>query len=269
MPQGAVSASSPRVAVAPAASPPAASVVGRPAAPGSTQGADAPYCVGVGVVVDGGALDSAPLGPASALACAPVDGAVSAHDAASAAGVELQGTDQWGAAFVCRVDGRPAPDEDVRRADGSIGTESCLRTPSQGAYWSLWTSRQGSTWVYATRGATSLDVAPGDVVGFVFVTSEQPGPPRVSPSDALEGVAPDGWASSGSLQGAVPDESGADGSGGDEAGRPSPGSSRLDGTSPEASTPADAPGGVVALVGLGLAVGLLVLAGARVRSRRS
>lgn len=209
-------------------------------------------CDGVAVAVDGGVLDVGPLGPVSVLGCAPVVGTVSAHEAATAAGLDLQGTEQWGAAFVCRVDGRPAVDEEVRRADGSVGTEACLRTPSQGAYWALWTSTDGSTWVYATRGVASLDVDPGDVVGLAFVTSDQPEPPRISPAQALAGEAPAGWVAEGSLTANAilpPDAS-------------PPVDASVEGVDADGST------GVVALVGLGLAAGLLALAGLRARARR-
>lgn len=230
----------------------------RPPAPGASSGLTT--CDGVTVVVDGGVLDTAALGSVSGLACAAVDGPETAHDAVAAAGVELQGTEQWGAAFVCRVDGRPALDEDVLRADGSVGTEPCLRTPSQVAYWALWTSTDASTWTYATRGVTSTEVAWGDAVGLVFVTSDEAMPPQVSPAEAIEGVVPQGWgdlgtggASTGPVaEGQAPD---------------APGSTR-DLVSPSASPSVDASPGVVALVGLGLAGGLLCLAAARARGRR-
>lgn len=216
------------------------STLGSPVVPGGPRAVVPASCDGVAVVVDGGALDTGPLGRASALACAPVDGTVSVLDAAAAAGVELQGTEQWGTAFVCRVDGRPAVDEDVLRADGSTGTESCVRTPSQGAYWALWTAPKGSTWVYATSGVTSLEVAPGDAVGLVFVTSDAPGQPRVSPADALSGAAPAGWTTGGRqpVTGAVPED---------------------------VSPSVDGLPGAVALVGLGSAAALLALAGLRAR----
>lgn len=234
------------------------SAAGRPApaSPGDPSG-----CEGVAVAVDGGVLDAAALGPVSTLGCAAVDSPLSAHDAVTAAGVELQGTEQWGDAFVCRVAGRPALDEDVRRADGSVGSESCLRTPSQGASWALWTSTDASTWTYATRGVTSLEVAPGDVVGLVFVTSESPGPPRVSPGDARAGTAPGGWSTD-----IGPGSAPADPEPGGEAadGLPTVGGPGLATSSPSV----DGSSGVVALVGLGLAGGLLGLAVLRARARR-
>ena len=230
----------------------------RPPGPGVLSGPTT--CDGVTVVVDGGALDTAALGPVSGLGCAAADGPVTAYDAVAAAGVELQGTEQWGAAFVCRVDGRPALDEDVLRADGSVGTEPCLRTPSQGAYWALWTSTDASTWTYATRGVTSTEVAWGDVVGLVFVTSDEAMPPQVSPAEAIEGGVPQGW--------------GALGTGGARTGPVTegqapgaPGSTRAL-VPPYASPSVDTSPGVVALVGLGLAGGLLCLAAARARGRR-
>lgn len=223
---------------------------------------ETPGCAGVAVVVDGGALDGAALGPLRTVACATVDAPVTAHDAVSAAGVELQGTEQWGAAFVCRVDGRPAVDEDVRRADGSVGTEPCVRTPSQGAYWALWTSTDGSTWTYATRGAASLEVVPGDAVGLVFVTSDQAVPPQVSPADALSGAAPEGWSvdtgPSDATAGAPLDEGQAT-----DGRQEGPG-----GTASEAVEDVDGSVGAVALVGLGLAGALLCLVGVRTRVRR-
>lgn len=248
---------------------------GAPATPG-----DVPTpCAGVAVVVDGGALDAGALdggapdrvspGVVSALGCADVDVSVTAHDAATVAGVELEGTQQWGAAFVCRVDGRPAVDEEVRRADGSVGTEPCLRTPSQGAYWALWTSSGGSAWVYADQGATTLEVAPGDAVGLVFVTSDQPEAPRVAPDASLAGLAPTGWRSDGAstATGTVHDEASVpvDGAtGGTDAAESSVDAGvvgALDADDP------GAPGGL-ALVGLGLAAALLALAVVRSRARR-
>ena len=230
----------------------------RPPGPGASSGPTA--CDGVTVVVDGGALDTAALGPVSGLGCAAADGPVTAYDAVAAAGVELQGTEQWGAAFVCRVDGRPALDEDVLRADGSVGTEPCLRTPSPGAYWALWTSTDASTWTYAARGVTSTEVAPGDVVGLVFVTSDEAAPPQVSPADANEGVGLQGWGVLGAEEASTSPV--AEGQVLD-----APGSTR-DLVSPGASPSVDASPGVVALVGLGLAGGLLCLAAARARGRR-
>jgi hypothetical protein len=250
------------------------------AGPSATPGADPISCDGVAVAVDGGALDAGALdggapdsvspGVVSVLGCADVDVTVTAHDAATVAGVELEGTQQWGAAFVCRVDGRPAVDEEVLRSDGSLATEPCLRTPSQGAYWSLWTSSGGSAWVYADRGATTLEVAPGDAVGLVFVTSGQPEPPRVAPAEALAGLAPSGWGTDGgsTASGTILDKTSEPVDGATGATDAAEGSAAPDagGGHDDADGTGD-PGGV-ALVGLGLAVGLLVLAVLRARARR-
>lgn len=254
---------------------------GAPATPGAVP----TPCDGVAVAVDGGALDRAAsgdgvsdedasdgvtLGVVSTLGCATTDSTdstVSAHDAATAAGVELEGTQQWGAAFVCRVDGRPAVDEEVRRADGSVGTEPCQRTPSQGAYWSLWTSSGGSEWVYADRGATALDVAPGDAVGLVFVTSDRPQPPQVGPAEALAGISPTGWRTVGASSPTGSDRSETSGPvDGPTAGADSP--ERPDALDDRAAPGSPAGPGAVALVGLGLAAALLGLAGLRARARR-
>lgn len=250
------------------------------AGPSATPGADPISCDGVAVAVDGGALDAGALdggapdtvspGVVSALGCADVDVSVTAHDAATVAGVELEGTRQWGAAFVCRVDGRPALEEEVLRADGSVGTEPCLRTPSQGAYWALWTSSGGSAWVYADQGATALEVAPGDAVGLVFVTSDRPEVPRVTPAEARAGLAPTGWRADGASTptGTIPDEASGsvDGAtGGTDVVESSAFPGAVD--DHDAADGTGGPGGV-ALVGLGLTAGLLVLAVLRARARR-
>lgn len=239
----------------------AASLPGVPEAPGAPS-ARGSACDGVAVVVDGAALDAGPLGSVSSLGCAsvsPKDTEVTARDALLAAGLELTGTTQWGSAFVCRVDGRPALDEQVRRADGGTGSETCERTPAQGASWALWTSTDGSTWVYADRGVVDLEVGAGDVVGLSFVTTAEPAAPEVSPGDALAGRTPQGWA-----------EAGSDDTASAEGSAPAKGS-----TPDDASGPGEAPASsgtatsVVPLVGAALATALLVAAVVRGRARRS
>lgn len=219
--------------------------------------ARASACEGVAVVVDGADLDAGPLGSVSSSGCASVSPAgaeVTARDALLAAGVELTGTTQWGAAFVCRVDGRPALDEQVRRADGSTGNETCERTPAQGASWALWSSTDGSTWVYADRGVSALEVGAGDVVGLSFVTTVEPAAPRVSPQEAAAGDVPHGWAEASADAGAPTD-------GSTSVYDPGPGDAPASSSGTEIS--------VVPLVGVALAAALLVVAVLRGRARRS
>lgn len=159
-------------------------------------------CPGVSLVVDRGDLprrgtavvagEEAPaVADVSYVSCEPTTGP--ALDVLRAAGVGLEGTTAAGLAFVCRVDGRPGPDELVPLPGGASRTEPCVRTPPSTAYWSLWTGRDDS-WTYATRGVGDIDLGPGDAFALVYAVGRSEGlDPAVSPADARRGDLPDGW----------------------------------------------------------------------------
>lgn len=153
---------------------------------------DAGACAGVSVVVDFGGL-----GAPGVRGCAEVESGetMTALDAVLAAGVSVEGTAQWGTAFVCRVDGRPGAEEDIALPDGQTLRESCARTPSQRAYWSLWhADAEASAWRYATTGAGDLDLGAGNVVALVFTTGPDAAiSPSVQPAQARSGELPGGW----------------------------------------------------------------------------
>ena len=167
----------------------------------SATGSQGLPCDGIVVVVDPAALSASTDGPSEGVvACAgrgastapPSDGLEVLRDA----GVRVEGTAQWGAAFVCRVDGRPSASEEIVLPDGRAVTEPCDRTPSTDAYWSLWTADPGTdaAWTYAQTGVGDMALAPGAALGLVFsVGPDAPTPPAVSASDALAGRVGDGW----------------------------------------------------------------------------
>ena len=147
-------------------------------------------CAGVSVAVDFGALDAPGL-----RGCAPLeaDATISGLDALLAAGVRIEGTAQWGTSFICRVDDRPGAGEDVPLPDGQTVRESCARTPSQQAYWSLWHTSD-TDWHYASTGASGLDLRIGDAVALVFTTGSQAATePAVTPAQIRSGEVPSGW----------------------------------------------------------------------------
>ena len=151
---------------------------------------DAVACEGVSVAIDFGGL-----GAPGVRGCAEVDPGetVTALDAVRAADVSIEGTAQWGTAFVCRVDGRPAAEEDIELSDGETLREGCARTPSQRAYWSLWHADE-SEWRYATSGASELELGAGSVVALVFTTgSDEAISPSLEPAEARSGDLPGGW----------------------------------------------------------------------------
>ncbi|MBI9114229.1 hypothetical protein [Sanguibacter suaedae] len=172
----------------------AVAAVAAVASPGGAAAEDRPQpCEGVTVVVDLGVLANAD--GTGSVGCAPGEEPLTASSALDAAGVGVTGTAQWGAAFVCRVDGRPAADEDVTIPGGGVVRETCARTPSELAYWSVWHAADASAWTYATVGVTELRLAPGDVLGLSFATSgAEPTGPDLSPASARAGDLPSGWA---------------------------------------------------------------------------
>lgn len=100
----------------------------------------------VTVVVDPGSL-----GGEAAATCASGASAAAATEAAGFALTFVQG-----APFVCRVAGRPSPEQ-----------ESCGRTPPADAYWGLfWSETPAGPWSYATVGAAALEVPAGGMVGW-------------------------------------------------------------------------------------------------------
>src|SRR3954454_5831358 len=103
-------------------------VVVTPVVVATAAGAATPACSatsGVTVIVDfthfsGGKIERG---------CAPghpANGLLALH----AAGFTTAGTVQYGDAFVCRIDGLPAPKQ-----------ESCAVTPSPSAFWAYWTAK--------------------------------------------------------------------------------------------------------------------------------
>lgn len=176
-----------------AAAPAAAITAAAPAAAPGQPDLATTACGGVGVVVD-----FAGLGADGLRGCAPLapGETITALEAVQGAGLSVEGTAQWGTAFLCRIDGRPSTTEEISLPDGTLVRETCTRTPSQHAYWSLWfagADHATDVWGYATTGASDLVVRAGDVVGLVFTTGEQAAAPSVTTALARAGDLPDGW----------------------------------------------------------------------------
>lgn len=158
-----------------------------------------PACEGVVVVVDATALPAVDASGPGLVACAARDEAAGETsdgiEVLADAGVQVEGTAQWGAAFVCRVEGRPGVSEEIELPGGGVVTEACDRTPSTLAYWSLWTAAEaGSTWTYAQTGVSDLELEPGAALGLAFsVGTDAPAPPALSVADARAGRAGEGW----------------------------------------------------------------------------
>jgi hypothetical protein len=106
----------------------------------------------VGVVV---AVDLSPWGGAVERGC---DAAPSTALAALQADFSVDGTAQYGDAFVCRIDGDPTVDQ-----------TPCTSTPPASASWSFWYADAGSTsWTYATEGASTFRPQAGSAEAWTF-----------------------------------------------------------------------------------------------------
>lgn len=112
---------------------------------------------GVTVVVDYG-----PLGGGVVVGCRLGD-PPTGLSALQGAGFTATGTQRWGLAFVCRINGKP-----------TVATDPCVNTPPVSAYWSYWHAAPGGTWTYSTTGASGYNPAPGTVEGWRFGSGQQP-----------------------------------------------------------------------------------------------
>lgn len=98
--------------------------------------------------------------------CIATAGSTKALDLLVNAGLQLEGTQKYGDAVVCRVDGLPGRD-----------VESCNDMPPAEAYWAVIVKERqmlplplgfGSAWGWAQKGVNELYLDPGDSIGLVF-----------------------------------------------------------------------------------------------------
>ena len=84
-------------------------------------------------------------------------------NALQGAGFTVTGTQRWGLAFVCRINGQPTPAQDP-----------CVNTAALTAYWSYWHGTPGGTWTYSSVGASSYNPAIGTVEGWRYGSGQAP-----------------------------------------------------------------------------------------------
>ncbi|WP_405059552.1 hypothetical protein OG474_43435 [Kribbella sp. NBC_01505] len=128
------------------------------------------YCPdGNGVTV---VVDYQGLGQPTEIRCAQGDQATGLA-ALENAGFVVTGTDRWGKAFICRINGWP-----------TAATEPCKNTPPANAYWSYWHAPNGGSWTYSQSGASARKPPLGSFEGWSFSQNAGPTtnpPPRVAP----------------------------------------------------------------------------------------
>ncbi|GIG67481.1 hypothetical protein [Phytomonospora endophytica] len=126
-----------------------------------------PDATGVTVIID-----FQELGGTTIVRCAPGDQATGLT-ALKNAGIQIAGTNRWGEAFICRVEGKPGP------AD-----EPCIDTPPASAYWSYWHAPNGGNWTYSQWGVMNRKPPQGSFEGWSFSknnSSTSNPPPGVAP----------------------------------------------------------------------------------------
>ncbi|WP_019179641.1 hypothetical protein [Microbacterium yannicii] len=128
---------------------------------------------GVTLVVDATALEG---GDAQEW-CLLTEEPVIAGDAFTVAGIETEGTEEYGDQVVCRVNGVPSEDTPIPAEDGSEYFETCAAMPAAFAYWSLWEKPADGEWGYAQEGASTLELEPGDAVELLFTLNGEPATP--------------------------------------------------------------------------------------------
>jgi hypothetical protein len=136
------------------------------------------YCPGDdGVTV---VVDLSELGGDVIVRCA-AHATATGIDALSDAGFSVEGTQRWGTAFVCRVAGRPAADEQLAVEGEPDYREQCVQTPPTSAFWAYSYADNGASWTYSTQGASTRRVSDGGFEGWRFVLNGGSTDPAVAP----------------------------------------------------------------------------------------
>ncbi|MFF0483329.1 hypothetical protein [Streptomyces sp. NPDC004435] len=146
------------------------------------------------------------------------------HAALKNAGIQIAGTNRWGEAFICRIEGKPGP-----------GSEPCIDTPPASAYWSYWHAPNGGNWTYSQWGVTNRKPPTGSFEGWSFSknkSSTTNPPPRIAPQRPVTAPPPpttEPGTSGGSSSGGS--SSGGSSSGGSNSGGSNSGGSSSGGSS--------------------------------------
>lgn len=137
--------------------------------------------LGVTVVVD-----FQQLGGATVVRCAPGSNGQpfqgSGLQAFQAAGIQIAGTSQHGLSVVCRVNGRPAADEELPIPGDEHYTEQCVKMPPAAAFWSYWQADNGGSWTFSQLGVTGSTARAGGFEALSFSLNSTSAPPRTAPS---------------------------------------------------------------------------------------
>ena len=128
---------------------------------------------GVTLVVDSSALADGELQEW----CRPTDAPLAVATLLDEAGIETEGTEEYGDDVVCRVNGVPSATEPVGSTEDPAYVEECASMPAAFAYWSLWTRPAAGEWGYAEEGLATLEASPGESIALLFTLDGAPAAP--------------------------------------------------------------------------------------------
>ena len=155
---------------------PAAAVDGSNGTPG--------FCIGdEGTTV---VVDLTALGDDVIVRCAPGDEKRTGFETLEAAGFEFESTTGSGMTSVCRIEGRPAADEELD-LDGKSGyREACTGMPPAEAYWSYWNAESGGKWGFSQKGPQESQAIIGGFEAWSFALNSTPKEPAVPSIDPVQ-----------------------------------------------------------------------------------
>ncbi len=125
------------------------------------------------ILVDYGSLEGG-----QQVACAQDAAQMSALAAITGAGLEIEGTAEFGDSVVCRVEGQPSPD-----------AESCDSMPAGDSFWGFYIGSEGA-WEFAQQGVDQQVLAEGDFIALAY--GDGTAAPATAPDDELRAQAQEG-----------------------------------------------------------------------------
>lgn len=130
-------------------------------------------------------VDFQDLGGGMLVKCVEDVSEISALELLQYAGVTSEGTLHDGPSFVCRINGRPGPNETLAMDGDPQYRETCQDTSPDNAFWGYWHATNGGSWTFSGSGAGNREVTPGGYEGFSFSLNNRNGanpPPGLQPS---------------------------------------------------------------------------------------
>ncbi|OUZ09304.1 hypothetical protein BHE97_11335 [Aeromicrobium sp. PE09-221] len=116
-------------------------------------------------------VDYGPLEAEQQVVCAEGAAQMSALAAITGAGVDLEGTTEYGDSVVCRVEGRPGAD-----------VESCDSMPAGDSFWGFYIGSDGA-WEFAQQGVDQQILEEGEFVALAY--GDGTAAPATAPDEEL------------------------------------------------------------------------------------